>query len=437
MATSYHLGMSIVISAPHPRALLFNVPEDVAERLRPAFPTLRPISSIAEVHQPDWDIFITFGGIPSKLSPALHVVSFGDPGSDDYAFVSTKGALRGEAYFHLGGLSKSVALDVIVEDGLPRGVERLARRLAEDQVRSAERVSVVFQLAGVELRPPSSFKRFVSLGDGRAVAGMYHRQRNSGGWSWVISTTTVDAVDWVAAALEHFASIDPERFPFVAWARMEPWITPVEAQLADELGVVSEVRQSLDAREVDLHERYRTAVQRADVGERRLLTGRGDELVSAVVDAFGELGLNVEVLDETAGKSGMEDLRITEDGFPGWVALVEIRPANQGASYDSVRRLYRFAEVFEKTNGQAPSSLWYVASQMVGRDPSTRPTMLAANPLDGKVFGDRGGSAIDTSVLFRLLMDCRRGSVSLTEARRRLRESRGVFSYATGSVPTA
>jgi hypothetical protein len=64
---------------------------------------------------------------------------------------------------------------------------------------------------------------------------------------------------------------------------------------------------------------------------------------------------------------------------------------------------------------------------MVGQDPSTRPIPLASNPNELQTFAEDGGLVIDTSELFRLVMNVRRGLIDQDAARQEIREARGAF----------
>lgn len=63
----------------------------------------------------------------------------------------------------------------------------------------------------------------------------------------------------------------------------------------------------------------------------------------------------------------------------------------------------------------------------MSRDPSSRQPVLHGSEGDVSAFADGGGLIIDTRELFYLLMKIRRQEVDASEARERLRSSRGRF----------
>jgi hypothetical protein len=168
------------------------------------------------------------------------------------------------------------------------------------------------------------------------------------------------------------------------------------------------------------------ARHRADASERRLLLSSGDELVAAVAAALNEFGFGVEDRDAIAepGKR-YEDLRLTDPDAPGWEAIVEVKGNKGGAKAGDLAALGRHATHYAVVEGRAPDAQWYVVSQNVGQDPGTRQPVFATNQEDLDGLADAPGLALDTSVLFLILMAVRRGDLDPANVRERLRTTRG------------
>jgi hypothetical protein len=265
---------------------------------------------------------------------------------------------------------------------------------------------------------------------GVVLAARYLRPESEG---WVLPADVGDIVPWVKAAVRAWHDQDRSRFPSIAdWNVEPPWLTPREEELVAD---VKEAERNL-ARAVEQHEGRITALRRelenavedSDRMDRAVLTERQSTLVEHVRQFLSELGFAVTDIDQERPTNDLlEDLRVNEPSDPDWIALAEVRAYKGGAAVNDLQRIARFVLRYFQECGREPSARWYVVNQMVGQDPSTRPIPLASNPNELQTFAEDGGLVIDTSELFRLVMNVRRGLIDQDAARQEIREARGAF----------
>jgi hypothetical protein len=124
-----------------------------------------------------------------------------------------------------------------------------------------------------------------------------------------------------------------------------------------------------------------------------------------------------------------EDLQLTAPEAPDWLALVEVRGYRRGAQVNDLMRLERFRTRYVRENATEPKAIWYVVNQFFENDPSTRPPILQGNNAELATLGDGGGVAIDTADLFLLWMAVKEGRLTAEEARSRLVETQGRFTF--------
>lgn len=424
---------------PHPKVLVMGFGDQidrVAEQIRTVAPTVRPVRELNEVRQAEWDFLVTNQDVSART--AKHISVLVEEGNALGVPEDREGMKDPGNRLTRGSATKS--REYVLGSDLPPQIEALARRdlipviehLGEEDrlytVREEDR-------AGGWSRPretPPAFQAYVLTTEGYALAGRFIRK---GGESecWSIPAGA-NIVEWVRVALEELSARDPIRFPpKTEWAADRRWWTPDEVSAADardvllrELAAVTaEIERKVGQADAELDQAHSRAMQ----AERRLLTSQGSELVAVVADCLREFGYDVEDMDETATEGDrLEDLRVSAKEAGGWIALAEVRGYKRGAQVSDLFRIVRFGARYSQENGRSPDRMWYVVNQFVAEDPSARQRALAGNNNEVEIFQEDGGLVIESSDLFRLWMDVRKGEVN-PEAARGLLSSVGRFSY--------
>jgi hypothetical protein len=238
----------------------------------------------------------------------------------------------------------------------------------------------------------------------------------------------------VKVALHEWQKRDPETFPSAEWVIEPPWRTPAENRIATELHELEAKRAAilaeLDEQQEVLVAALSTARRSAEAHERLLLTARGDDLVQAVTECLVDLGFSATNMDDVypAGDR-REDLQVTAREVPEWVALVEVRSYRRGAQSDDLQRIGRFSKRYLRDNGREADALWYVVNQFNEDNPAQRPPVLASKEPELAEFANDDGVAIDTTHLFRLWMAVKSGRLTAEEARSRLMQAGGRFTF--------
>jgi hypothetical protein len=219
----------------------------------------------------------------------------------------------------------------------------------------------------------------------------------------------------------------------VDWANKAIWRTPAENRVAGELGKLNAERTrilaDLDARQEQLEAELIDAKQSAETSERLLLTAQRDDLVNAIAKCLSDLEFDVENMDEVHTDERLEDLRVTSPG-QGWTALAEVKGYSGGARSNDLMKFGRYWVRYIEEEGRRPDAGWYVVNQFLGDDPSTRRPILSGNEIALSTFrDDYNGLAIDTAHLFRLWMAVKDGRLTAAEARSRLMQTRGRFTF--------
>jgi len=269
--------------------------------------------------------------------------------------------------------------------------------------------------------------------DGYMIAGAF--ERGGGGWCWALPHIPEHPELWLAAALENWHKITPDRIPALpGWRSRPTWATREEVTVRANLALLREeqarVSAELAQREAELIAAETVATAAADAGPRRLLTAQGDELVGAVIDALTALGFEVQNVDDDTDASGtpkVEDLRLTDPDDPAWTNITEVRGYKGGAQLGDFQRLARFANLYQVRTGKLPTSRWYIVNQFFHHDPDTRRPPLAGSDDDVVVFAEDGGLVVDTRDLFQLVRRIERGTTAPAAALALLRGSGGVL----------
>jgi hypothetical protein len=420
--------MSRVFGAnPRPRILLEQVPEELHERFRKEFPTVKAVTLRSEVDQAEFDVLVTAVS-PQDADLHLFVIVFGEPRGEQTWIERVQ---SGQASFPIVWLGTSKGHEFHVPTSNDAALQRFVQaRLVPIADRRAENF-----VMGVNLGAPQVVTPFIATARGEVLAGRY--QRLSGTECWVFPYDLIEhAVECLAVAVPLWRDQDLMRFPYPVedWAKGQRWQTIQEEDLTRQLHELArkreEVQQELASQETTLKSTFADARTHADADERQLLTAQGDPLVRAVERCFKEFGFDAKYMDEI-WKPGdrREDLRVSLESDPTWTNITEVRGYTRGAELNDLLRIGRFRTRYMKDEDKVPSSAWYVANELIATDPGSRPSVLAANEKEVETFGEDDGLAIGTVTLFDMLMDLRRGLLDPEEAQELLRESRGRLDY--------
>jgi hypothetical protein len=133
--------------------------------------------------------------------------------------------------------------------------------------------------------------------------------------------------------------------------------------------------------------------------------------------------------DEWPENDRREDLRITDDDDPAWIAVAEVKGfARSGPrAGDLITLIGRFSKRFVQDEGREPSALWYIVNQRSLMPPDTRPRGAGVEAGDLHAFEDEGGLIIDTIDLFELARSVSAGGRSQEQVREALRSAKGML----------
>jgi hypothetical protein len=74
--------MSVFNDHPHPRVLFEAVPDELFMEMQALVPHAVRVTELDSVHEPEFDLLVTFATDASMRSTHLHVLSFGAESSD-------------------------------------------------------------------------------------------------------------------------------------------------------------------------------------------------------------------------------------------------------------------------------------------------------------------------------------------------------------------
>jgi hypothetical protein len=410
--------------------------EDTAISLAGAVPTVRPIGSLADVEESEYDLLVVRGNRAAAAKTSLYTIVFEDASEPNSNF--------GPAFhpgFGLIVLGRPGALSRVFD--MPAELDpRLARlirttilpRLLDGAQHSELYVHTLSAPAGGAATPPD-IDPWITDSAGRIVAGSFLRS-DLPSRCWCVPGFVDDPVPWVVLAREIWSQSDPVRFPSAApWSQTLKWLSSEELTVRSELTAFTAEREGIlrrmEAREDELSQRLQLEKSRADNGIRRLLTAQGDDLKEAVAHALRQLGFTVVDVDVSLAKPGelLEDLQVAVEG-DDWICLAEVRGYDHGGGKTSdLARIDRFRNRFALATGQPPDRTWYVVNHFAASDPATRPMALAASSEDVEIFGESRGAIIESRLLFDMLADVDAGRLQTDEARTALREAQGRLVY--------
>lgn len=426
---------------PSPRILVLSespdrVPTEELERLAP---TVRAVSSMSDIRAAEWDAVVTDMLLGSDTAPHLFIIGVGVGGlplpEDRAEFVSYAGG----SYLGYGG--RLICSEFIIPDELSAAIERLVQTdllpLVESWANRGSAVPFISQHTGSTFRreTPPAVEPFLLMADGQSVAGRYLRQGEQAE-AWLLPAG-VNVAAWLAAALELWNEYDAERFPRRGnWTTGRRWLTARESELLEKLDRTTTERDeavaAADAHVAEARKRLDAATVEASMGEKRLLSAQGADLVQAVVGALQELGFRVVEMDlQQREGDKLEDLQIRVDAEE-WIAISEVRGYKKGAKLSDLGRLQgRFKGRFIKENGREPNAMWHFVNHFIDEDPDAREAALRSNPDDVEVFAEDGGLIIETPELFKLLQAVRTGALTAEDARASLRGVSGRYTAPT------
>ncbi|KQY41486.1 hypothetical protein [Cellulomonas sp. Root137] len=447
-----------------PRALFEGLPDDVAAALRPMFGSVRVIESTERVDESEFDILVT--GTAVHRSAHLHVLAFGadsvgrivipiqSPAAPK-VLPSSNRPVSERPTMHAPWVAQ--VADVVSEElAIPEGVAGTVRDLIQDTLipwvveqhpRPRWRAFRDFHSTTRSEMSLTGVRILLATGDlQRTLAFMAHRADNTArplGILLALPVLPSRVEEWGRWFLEEVRAVSPHLFPrSVSWQADSTW-TPDDLRAAlDSLEELTARRQriqaELEADELRARGAVGTATRAAEQGIWKLVTAQGEDLVTAVVDAFQFLGFDIQDSDALVkpGSPRMEDLQVRQPSAPEWVALCEVKGYTKGASPKGVIQLTtRPVQAFVAANQRSPSALWFVANQWLEEPPDRRPSLLGGDPVVDLIAG-WGGAVIDTVDLLRALVNIQAGRATADEVALSLLDARGRWSWP-GSVPDA
>jgi hypothetical protein len=418
---------------PKPAALIVGFDDATAERIKRLFPASILIDHLDEVDQQEWDVLIT---TRSALGAEYHLYVIG-LGCE--AFLPPGRALLPSAFgpYHDTSQAENTSTGWVTWTGPSRATQL---HVAENLPSTIEQLIVtqLVPLAKQErehqwLHPGDVIEPFVSTIRNQCLAGRFPRP---GGISecWCFPGYAVSITPQIVeVALQEWQERDPETFPSADWTNKSMWRTPAENRAAGELDKLNAQRAAiladLDRRQVQLDAELTEAKLAAEANERRLLTAQSDDLLNAVAECLSDLGFDVIKMDEVHTDERLEDLRVTPPG-QGWTALAEIKGYGGGGKSNDLLKFGRYWIRYPKEGGKEPDAGWYIVNQFLKDDPGTRRPILSGNEAALSIFeADYHGLVIDTADLFRLWMAAKDGRLPAEEARSRLVQATGRFTF--------
>jgi hypothetical protein len=274
---------------------------------------------------------------------------------------------------------------------------------------------------------PLTMTPLLSGPGGLIIAATY--DRGDAITNWILPADT-DLVPWVQLAFARWQKELPSRFPSLpSWEHAEAWRTGEERKLLDALNEADQVLNFAVQEHARQTEAARATLllleEQIDAGQRRLLTGTGEDLEAAVATSLKQLGFSVRSMDHHYPEgSRREDLQI-EDA--GWFAVVEITGVRRGVQQAKWQRLMTHLTMYLRLPDAKRTAVpWLVVNQELERSPETR-AGLWQEEFRGLV-AEAGGLAIESPALFELIEMVEADVVSSLEVRSVLQGATGVFT---------
>lgn len=184
--------------------------------------------------------------------------------------------------------------------------------------------------------------------------------------------------EWFRAFLTDIHEVDPFRVPQPPPSLSSPadWYTPEEAALVERIAAIGLQSERLAVEQRQIEDELAAESLRADAGIRRALWQDGDDLVSAVIEIFADLGFKVQNMDADlkANEARREDLRLTLDDEPDWKALVEVKGYPNGTKTNGAQQIRTHRDRYIKEMRREPDLTVWLANEYRQTDPSLRPS---------------------------------------------------------------
>jgi hypothetical protein len=326
---------------PHPRVILLGL-GDRAESLQGVFPTTTKVDRLDQVHTPEWDMVVSYQGVPDDAPNELYFLCFG---GEQFGFESEVRDPADPYYVARWVVRSQVtyAHHLAIPERLSGRIARLVESDLVPKAHAEEEntyITLAFSVRVTEERP-ASIRPFLAAETGEVLAGSFLRFGSSAE-CWMLPYFG-DPKRWAQVAWEEWSKRDPVNFPVADWRAEPVWQTPVEREAHARLLSIDEERarvmSDLESREAEARDQLHVAQEQAASGQLRLLTEQGEELVSASEEALRTLGLATRNMDAVFPPGDRrEDLRITAPDRPNWEAIAEVR------GYAAGRRLQIFSE---------------------------------------------------------------------------------------------
>ena len=187
----------------------------------------------------------------------------------------------------------------------------------------------------------------------------------------------VDLGNWFRAFLVDLHEVDPGRVPREPPRMASPtdWYTPEEKRLAYRIAEINAEVVRLVGERDRLEGELADESVRADAGMRRVLWVDGDDLVQAVAEILGDLGLAVRDMDAEVqpGEPKREDLRLTHPQHPSWEAIVEVKGYRKGTKANDALKIRKHRDRYTKDERRLPDLTLWIVNPYRSMDPSVRP----------------------------------------------------------------
>lgn len=446
------LGMSVFNPLRHPQTLFAGFKEDDPrlhhmQALVGESRLLKGRFALSSLRQEDWDLLVVEGSPvedgedreppwASSIDDRIFVLAFGGP-----TFGMSVSGLRLGASSLVRASGKQYGRTLRVAEGLEGRLSRLVRDECFPAVNTMDPIPYLMTSDSPLESYASTFATPLLLdADGHHVASIFKRTHDGESVCWALPHRSEQPELWLAAALEQWSTVYPERFPAASpWRQRPSWMTSEEADVTESLQSLEEAREEQETHYREERRRLEVDAEvaraNADSGVRRLLTEQSDALVAAVRSALEQLGFVVEDVDEERGREGLakvEDLRVTSQEHPGIDVIAEVKGLGGGARPTDIQQLGRHAMKFALRHRKAPDRQWYVVNQFRSDDPDARERPLVSQPEAVELFAQDGGLIIDTRSLFSLLRDVEGGDLTGQQAQKKLMSSTGVFDHGLG-----
>ena len=142
--------------------------------------------------------------------------------------------------------------------------------------------------------------------------------------------------------------------------------------MAERIAEIDSEFESLESERSQVKARLVAEGEKADLGIRRAILDKGDDLADAVSEILRDLGFDVRNMDAELDPK-REDLRLTIVGRPDWEAIVEVKGYANGTKTNDARQIREHREHYMSEKGRLPDLTVWLANPFREMDPSSRP----------------------------------------------------------------